>query len=93
MQLIDCGDVLDISVVKALQTKLIDANLTGEPLQLNAQALQRIDTAGMQLLIALFRDAAEEQRKVAWQSTSPALLAAAQYIGATEILALSDKSA
>jgi len=93
MQVIDCGEVLDISVIKPFQTKLLEALMSTEPIHLNGQGLQRVDGAGLQLLVVLFREAAAKHGSVTWQSTSPALIAAAQHMGVTRQLALTHGSA
>jgi len=58
------------------------------PITLDITALQRIDTAGLQLLAAFVRERAGHDRAVEWQGTAPALTSAAQLLGLTTLLGL-----
>jgi ABC-type transporter Mla MlaB component len=66
------------------------AGLLDEPLPvtLDITALQRIDTAGLQVITAFVRDRAGHGRTVEWQGTAPALTTAAQLLGLTSLLRL-----
>ena len=66
------------------------AGLLDEPLPvtLDITALQRIDTAGLQVITAFIRDRAGHGRTVEWQGTAPALTTAAQLLGLTSLLRL-----
>jgi ABC-type transporter Mla MlaB component len=58
------------------------------PVTLDVSALQRIDTAGLQLLAAFIRDRRTAGRAVAWRGRAPALEAAAGLLGLTNMLEL-----
>jgi len=58
------------------------------PITLDITALQRIDTAGLQVLTAFVRERAGHGRAVEWRGTAPALTAAAQLLGLTSLLRL-----
>jgi ABC-type transporter Mla MlaB component len=66
------------------------AGLLDEPLPvtLDITALQRIDTAGLQVITAFIRDRAGHGRTVEWQGTAPAITTAAQLLGLTSLLRL-----
>jgi ABC-type transporter Mla MlaB component len=59
-----------------------------QPVTLDITALQRIDTAGLQVLTAFIRERAGHGRTVEWQGTAPALTSAAQLMGLTALLRL-----
>jgi len=59
-----------------------------QPITLDITALQRIDTAGLQLLAAFVRERASHDRTVQWRGTAPALTSAAQLLGLTSLLGL-----
>ena len=58
------------------------------PVTLDVSALQRIDTAGLQLLAAFVRDRRTAGRAVAWRGRAPALEAAAGLLGLYTMLEL-----
>lgn len=59
-----------------------------QPITLDITALQRIDTAGLQVLTAFIRERAGHGRTVEWRGTAPALTSAAQLLGLTSLLRL-----
>ena len=77
-----------ISEAGSLKQKL--AALLDEPLPvtLDITALQRIDTAGLQVITAFVRERAGHGRLVEWQGAAPALASAAQLLGLTSLLRL-----
>jgi len=58
------------------------------PITLDITDLQRIDTAGLQLLTAFVRERAGHGRAVEWRGSSPVLTSAAQLLGLTALLRL-----
>ena len=79
--IISCGDVLDISVVAKMHEELKHAIENSTTIELDAKDLQRIDGAGIQLLVSLFADAQELQIDLSWGETSESLLHAATLLG------------
>jgi ABC-type transporter Mla MlaB component len=59
-----------------------------QPITLDITALQRIDTAGLQVLTAFVRERTAHGRTVEWRGASPALTSAAQLLGLTSLLEL-----
>ena len=58
------------------------------PVTLDIAALQRIDTAGLQVITAFVRERAGHGRTVEWQGTAPVMTTAAQLLGLTTLLGL-----
>ena len=58
------------------------------PVILDITALQRIDTAGLQVLTAFIRERAGHDRTVEWRGAAPALTSAAHLLGLTSLLRL-----
>ncbi len=86
--IISCGEVLDISVVGKMYEELKVAIQDEHSIALTAADLQRIDGAGLQLLIALFVEAKEMHIDVEWKETSDPLLDAASILGVKKELHL-----
>jgi ABC-type transporter Mla MlaB component len=59
-----------------------------QPVTLDVAALQRIDTAGLQVITAFVRERGASGRSVEWQGTAPVLSTAAQLLGLTSLLNL-----
>jgi ABC-type transporter Mla MlaB component len=77
--------VAGASTLKESLASLLDEP---HPITLDITALQRIDTAGLQVLTAFIRERAGHGRTVEWRGTAPALTSAAQLLGLTSLLRL-----
>jgi ABC-type transporter Mla MlaB component len=77
--------VAGASALKARLASLLDEP---QPITLDISALQRIDTAGLQVLTGFIRERAGHGRTVEWRGTAPALTGAAQLLGLTALLRL-----
>jgi ABC-type transporter Mla MlaB component len=73
------------SSLKESLAALLDEPL---PVTLDITTLQRIDTAGLQVITAFVRERAGHGRTVEWRGTAPALITAAQLLGLTSLLRL-----
>lgn len=72
----------------ALKQSLCEALAQDGPVQLDVSAVERVDTATMQLLCAFVRDRAEQQRETRWLGDSSAIREAARLLGITNLLSL-----
>jgi ABC-type transporter Mla MlaB component len=77
--------ISDASSLKHRLAALLDEPL---PVTLDITALQRIDTAGLQVITAFIRERAGHGRLVEWQGVAPVLTSAAQLLGLTSLLRL-----
>jgi len=71
----------------------LQADLSGlldkdTPITLDAKELQRVDTAGMQVIAAFVRERNANGRQVQWRNTPPTLLSAARLLGLGTLLGL-----
>jgi ABC-type transporter Mla MlaB component len=71
-----------------LKAQLARRLMESSPVTVDVRALQRIDTAGLQLLAAFVRDRRTADRAVAWRGRSPGLEAAAGLLGLYAMLEL-----
>jgi phospholipid transport system transporter-binding protein len=58
------------------------------PVTLDIAALQRIDTAALQVITAFVRERGANGRQVEWQGSAPVIATAAQLLGLTSLLKL-----
>ncbi|MHB8811860.1 MAG: STAS domain-containing protein [Steroidobacteraceae bacterium] len=81
---------VDCTVAEAdsLKSELACRLNESAPVTLDVSALQRIDTAGLQLLAAFVRDRRTAGRAVAWRGRAAALEAAAGLLGLQDMLEL-----
>jgi phospholipid transport system transporter-binding protein len=77
--------VSDAAALKERLAELLEEPL---PVTLDIGALQRIDTAGLQVIAAFVRERTGQGRPVEWQGTAPVLTTAAQLLGLTSLLGL-----
>lgn len=73
----DCG----IAQAEALRGRLTELRELDAPLQLDASAVERMSTACLQLLVALFRERAEASRVSALHAPSAPLAEAIAWLG------------
>ncbi len=85
---IQCPPTLDIAAVADFHRQLCEALDAGTALELRAAELERIDTAGLQLLAACCLDAASRNIPVQWVETSGALHEAAARLALADVLQL-----
>jgi phospholipid transport system transporter-binding protein len=77
--------VADASSLKSDLAKLLDD--TGI-VTLDISAVQRIDTAGLQVIATFIRERESQGRQVEWRGSAPALTAAAKLLGLGSLLKL-----
>ena len=80
--MLDCGEFLDITQIQQWQTAAL-AQLVGitEDLNIDVSALQKIDTAGIQALVAVVQYVEARGHNVVWSELSPAFINAATILG------------
>jgi len=77
----------------ALKQRLYNFAQDTATVTIDVAALERIDTATMQLLCAFVRDRAARNQQVAWNGTSEAFVQAVRLLGVSELLSFhSDRS-
>ena len=84
----------DCTVAQAdtLKSELVRRLQQAGPLTVDVSALERIDTAGLQLLAAFVRDRRVAGRALAWRGRAPALEAAAALLGLHGMLELTGEA-
>ena len=69
-----------------MQFSLVAAN--GDPVIVDGGDVERVDTAGLQLLVALARRQQQAGRRLSWKAASPLLLKCGERLGLIEALGL-----
>ncbi len=87
---IDLGSDLTIADVESKKIELTHVLADGLAVKLNAQDLEQIDGAGLQLLAVLFKEAAKNNLELAWDNVSSTLLDAVKLVGLVEVLKMQD---
>jgi ABC-type transporter Mla MlaB component len=77
--------VADAGALKSGLAKLLEDS---NAVTLDIGAVQRIDTAGLQVIATFVRERESQGRQVQWRGDAPALAAAAQLLGLSSILKL-----
>jgi ABC-type transporter Mla MlaB component len=77
-----------VAEADALKSQLARRLQQSEPVIVDVSALQRIDTAGLQLLAAFVRDRRTAGRALEWRGRASALDAAAGLLGLNDMLEL-----
>ncbi|NNJ92967.1 MAG: STAS domain-containing protein [Gammaproteobacteria bacterium] len=87
---IDLGSDLTIADVEAKKIELTHILADALPVKLNAEELEQIDGAGLQLLAALFKNAAKNNLEITWVKVSSTLMDAVKLVGLLELLNMQD---
>lgn len=82
------GESLDITQANSLQGRLERSLQKSSTIELKANAVEKADTAGLQLILALKNEAETRGGAISWKKPSAALLEAAQRLGLTTALGL-----
>ena len=77
--------VADAGALKSGLAKLLEDS---NAVTLDIGAVQRIDTAGLQVIATFVRERESQGRQVQWRGNAPALAAAAKLLGLSSILKL-----
>ncbi len=88
LQEISCGEIMDITIVANFSTLFIQALKSGHAVVLDAQHVERADTAALQLLCAFFNDARTQQQDIQWKNPSDTLCHSAALLGLSKMLNL-----
>jgi len=86
---IDCGDLLDISMVNEINQKLKDSLSSGNNISINISNIERIDTAGAQMLCAFYQDAKSKNIKCEWSTPSDIFSKSIEQLGLSQHLEIS----
>ena len=81
-----------VAEADALKSELARRLDESETVTVDVTALQRIDTAGLQLLAAFVRDRRTAGRTIAWRGRAAALEAAAGLLGLDSMLGFADEA-
>ena len=85
---IECGEVVDISTASDLYQQLNNVLQQEGPVTLNAESIERIDTAALQMFVCFVQEVQRRNRQVHWQSPTEALLRSANHLGLKQVLHL-----
>jgi len=81
--MIDCGTALTVANAAELHQKLQAALNDSSTLNLKADEVEKVDTAGLQLFVALNKEVTKLSGQVVWHQPSQALAQAAKTLGLT----------
>ncbi len=84
---VDCGDALTISHATELHQKILAALEDSSEIKLTADAVEKVDTAGLQVIVALSSELKKVDGSLSWDKPSEALVQAANTLGLTSHMA------
>lgn len=82
------GAACTLREAASLKAQLLACRATGATVSIDGTAVQRIDTSGLQLLVAFARREAGAGRRLEWVGVSEELRDAARQLGLHELLEL-----
>lgn len=83
-----CGEALDINQASSLYQRLQKSMQKSHTIELRAKSVSKVDTAGLQLLLALSLEAERCGGKIIWQAPSSTLISSARLLGMADKLGL-----
>jgi len=90
---IDCGARLSIERVDALHQEMEQALRDAKDIELKADEVQYCDTAGLQLVLALYRAVESAGHSVSWGGVSETVVETAAILGMKQALGLDEQAA
>lgn len=84
-----CGESLDVTVARSLQSRLQKSLQKSSVVELKADAVTKADTAGLQLFVALKKEIDSTSGEMIWKKPSKSLIDAAILLGLDKTLGLS----
>jgi len=88
MKVLDLESSLTISEAACLQRLMLNLFESASVVTLDGSGVEQVDGAGVQLLAAFMKEAAERQVEVRWSGVSDRLWSAATQLGLAEVLDL-----
>lgn len=87
---IECGEALTISNVAGLHSKLSKALETSSLIEIDVQSVEKVDTAGLQLLVALQQELSKSSGQLKWNKPSEVFTQAVAISGVASYLGFSE---
>lgn len=87
---IDLGNELTITDVESRKIEFSNIISDGLPVTFDAEGLDQVDGAGMQLLAVFFKEAASKKLNVSWKEVSTTFYDAAKMMGLIDALMMKD---
>ncbi len=81
-----CEKNINIANASTLRQKLLEALEVSSSIELKADKVQKADTAGLQVFVALKKEISDSGVKLQWMDPSDALISAAKQLGLYEQL-------
>jgi anti-anti-sigma regulatory factor len=80
--MLDCGDILDITQIKDWHANAVKVLTTEtDDVTIDVSSLQKIDTCGIQVLLAIVMYVKSRGKQVIWSELSPAFINSASVLG------------
>lgn len=87
-KMIDCGEALTIANAAEIHQSLQAALSESLHLELKADEVDKVDSAGLQVILALFKEIEKVSGKVEWNTPSDVLKQAAITLGISDRIGL-----
>ncbi|TQV75335.1 STAS domain-containing protein [Aliikangiella marina] len=85
---ISLGEALDIAHVGKLKPRLTNCLAKNLPVQIAADKIEKVDSAGLQLMCCFIREVENKGNPVTWTKTSDSIFTIAELLGLTNSLKL-----
>jgi len=92
IMLIDCGEVLGISNVAEIYTKVLSSLADGQLVQFDVSNIERVDTAAIQMIYAFSKEVAKQGHVLLWQNASEAFVRSATLLGLATAMNMTDNA-
>ena len=85
---VELPERMDIASAESMHMELEQVLQQGNSVELRGAAVQKVDTAGVQLLTSFFAEAENQHLKVSWQETSEAIVETFSFLNLTSAVGL-----
>lgn len=81
-------DRMDVASAEQVHVSLEGALEQGGPIEINGEQVVRLDTAGVQLMVAFFREAEKQHVEVAWKQVSSTITEVLEFMNVGKAVGL-----
>ena len=87
---LELPDRMDVASAEQVHVTLEAALEKGLPIELNGEKVSRFDTAGVQLMVSFFAEAAKQHIKVIWKTPSDSIREVSEFLNLNSAIGLED---
>ncbi len=87
---ISLGESFCIPQAAAMQKRFLKALTVSKTIEIKANKIQKIDTSGLQIIVAIKKELDDSGGAIVWNNPSDELINSAKMLGVSDVIGLND---